>query len=93
MPEPQLDVLVRGAGPVGCALALALDGSGLRTALAGRRRASGGTAQAVRPIALSYGSRLILERIRAWDGMQATPIEDIHVSPVGRLRAHPDLAR
>ena len=81
MPAPAVDVgavdvLIRGAGPVGCALALALRGSPLRVALLGAGPPSG----AFRPIALSYASRLILERVGAWQGLGATPIETIHVS-------------
>lgn len=81
MREPEFDVAILGAGPVGCALALALRDSGLRIALVGRNREAG--AQAVRPIALSYASRLILERIGAWEGLPTTPIEQIHVSQSG----------
>jgi 2-octaprenyl-6-methoxyphenol hydroxylase len=36
-----------------------------------------------RAIALSYGSRLILERLHAWTGLPVTPIETIHVSQQG----------
>jgi 2-octaprenyl-6-methoxyphenol hydroxylase len=36
-----------------------------------------------RPIALSYASRLILERIGAWQGLPVTPIDAIHVSERG----------
>ena len=36
-----------------------------------------------RAIALSYASRLILERLNAWSGLDATPIETIHVSQRG----------
>lgn len=82
MPEPELDVAIVGSGPVGCTLALALKGSGLRVALVGHRRESAGQA-VVRPIALSYASRLILERIGAWDAFASTPIEQIHVTQAG----------
>src|SRR6185503_2397973 len=71
-----IDVLIRGAGPVGCALAAALQGSGLKVGVLGR---TGATAS-FRPIALSYASRLILERLGAWKGLAVTPIETIHVS-------------
>ncbi len=70
------DVLVRGAGPVGCTLALALLRSRLRVAVL-RREAP---APAFRPIALSHASRLILERVGAWQGLPATPIRSIEVS-------------
>ena len=36
-----------------------------------------------RPIALSHGSRLLLESIGVFGAMQATPIETIHVSQAG----------
>src|SRR4051812_7820540 len=74
-----LDVVIRGAGPVGCTLALALRASGLRVALADAAAALPG----FRPIALSYASRLILERVGAWSGLPATPIERIVVSQAG----------
>src|SRR5213075_1567723 len=79
MPAAQVDVLIRGAGPVGCALAAALRESHLKVALVDRSGAAAG----FRPIALSYGSRLILERLGAWQGLSATPIETIHVSERG----------
>src|SRR5882762_9871244 len=77
MPAPETDVLIHGAGPVGCTLALALRGTGLRVAVLDRTS----PAASFRPIALSYASRLILERVGAWQA--ATPIETIHVSQAG----------
>lgn len=74
-----LDVSIRGAGPVGCALALALRGSGLRVALLD----AAGPLPSFRPIALSYASRLILERLGVWQKIAATPIERILVSQAG----------
>ena len=56
-----VDVLIRGAGPVGCALAAALGESGLQIAIVERNAAP----PSFRPIALSYASRLILERLGA----------------------------
>jgi 2-octaprenyl-6-methoxyphenol hydroxylase len=79
MPERGIDVLIRGAGPVGCTLALALRGSGLEVAVLDVSTAR----SSFRPIALSYASRLILERAGAWQGLAATPIESIHVSQRG----------
>lgn len=73
------DVLIVGGGPVGAALALALRGSGLALGLL-EPRAPRAAADS-RPIALSHGSRLILERLGVWEGLAgATPIERIHVS-------------
>ena len=73
------DVLVLGAGPVGCAAALALHGSRLRVAV----RDAGAPPQGFRPIALSHASRLILERLDAWRDVSATPIETIRISQRG----------
>src|SRR6266853_5135638 len=77
MPAAETDVLIHGAGPVGCTLALALRGSGLRVAVFDKTS----LATSFRPIALSYASRLILERVGAWQ--TAAPIETIHVSQAG----------
>jgi 2-octaprenyl-6-methoxyphenol hydroxylase len=76
MPAPEIDVLIHGAGPVGCALAAALRGTHLRPAIIARAEPR----PAFRPIALSYASRLILERIGAWEGLPVTPIRTVHVS-------------
>ena len=74
------DVLVLGAGPVGCTLALALQGSPHRVRLVDPQPAG---SPGFRPIALSHASRLILERVGAWGAFPATPIESIHVSQSG----------
>jgi 2-octaprenyl-6-methoxyphenol hydroxylase len=79
MPAAGIDVLIRGAGPVGCALGAALRGSHLRIAIAAGAEAR----PAFRPIALSYASRLILERLGAWQGLAVTPIQAIHISQQG----------
>jgi 2-octaprenyl-6-methoxyphenol hydroxylase len=79
MPAPAIDVLIRGAGPVGCVAALALQGSNKRVAVV--RKA--GPPAAFRPIVLSYASRLILERVGVWPSLSPTPIDTIHVSRAG----------
>jgi len=79
MPAAAPDVLIRGAGPVGCALALALADSGLTVRVFQR----GSTTPGFRPITLSYASRLILERIGVWGDLAVTPIETILVSQSG----------
>jgi 2-octaprenyl-6-methoxyphenol hydroxylase len=79
MPAAAPEVLIRGAGPVGCALALALQDSGLSVRIFQR----GKVAPGFRPITLSYASRLILERIGAWEELAATPIQTILVSQAG----------
>ena len=75
---PEVDVAIAGGGPVGCALALALSDSAVPVA-----RISDEAAAADRPIALSYGSRLILERLAAWSPLASTAIQTIHVSQQG----------
>jgi 2-octaprenyl-6-methoxyphenol hydroxylase len=79
--KEDVDVLIRGAGPVGCALALALRDSGLKISIfdpSSRKKSV-----PFRPIALSYASRLILERLGAWSGLAVTPIETVLVSQQG----------
>lgn len=76
-PDVRHDITVIGAGPVGAVFALALRDRGFSVLLL--------EASSVRPvdrrsIALSQGSRLILERLGAWSALPATPIESIHVS-------------
>src|SRR5919205_2659541 len=79
MRAPALDVCVRGAGPVGCTAALALRRAGRSVALVDPHP----NAPAFRPLALSYASRLILERVGVWQGLAVTPIERILVSQAG----------
>jgi 2-octaprenyl-6-methoxyphenol hydroxylase len=74
------DVLILGAGPVGCTLALALAGSVHRVRLVDPQA---GVPPVFRPIALSHASRLILERVGAWGAFPVSPIESIHVSQAG----------
>ena len=80
MPERAIDILVRGAGPVGCVAALALAPHHHTRIRAYESRAAG-----FRPIVLSYASRLILERVGVWDALQVTPIHTIRVSRAGRF--------
>ncbi len=81
------DVVVVGGGPVGAACALALATSDLDVCvLEARPPVSEETAGDERPIALSYGSRLILQRLDVWRQLaHATPIERIHVSQAHRF--------
>ncbi len=92
--DADTDIAIVGGGPVGAALALALRDSGLRLTVLEARAASGGDALNSgnpRPIALSHGSRLLLERLGVWVGAwsgasstgRATPINHIHVSQRG----------
>lgn len=82
MDAPRADasrILVLGAGPVGCAAALLLRSAGHRVAIHDDSAVRAG----FRPIALSYASRLILERVGAWGAFDATPIESVQVSQQG----------
>ena len=79
MAAAEVDVLIRGAGPVGCALALALRGGALRVALYDPAL----SLPAFRPLALSYATRLIFERLGVWSAIAATPIERILVTQAG----------
>src|SRR5438046_2588219 len=71
-------VLIAGDGPVAMLLALALTEHGIAFRMCGEGRAA-----ADRPIALSHGSRLLLEQFGAFEPGTATPIETIHVSQSG----------
>ena len=82
--EVDADIVIAGGGPVGTALAHAL------APLAQRGRSIMQIADAApgatrpqsedRPIALSWGSRLLLERLGLWNAPAASPIDRIHVS-------------
>ena len=72
-------VLIAGAGPVGLAAAIALRRNG-QVPLLVDARARDALSRDPRAIALSHGSRLILQRLGAWANIAATPIHDIEVS-------------
>ncbi|MFZ3042200.1 MAG: FAD-dependent monooxygenase [Thiobacillus sp.] len=79
-------VLIVGAGPVGAVCALALQQQGVNArvleAQPADARADG------RTLALSHGSRLILDRLGAWDRLEdVTPITRIHISQRGAFGA------
>jgi 2-octaprenyl-6-methoxyphenol hydroxylase len=81
MPPESADILIVGGGPTGAALALALRCSGYSVVLL---EAKESLTDDPRPLALSYGSRLILERLGVWASVVApTPILSIHVSQRG----------
>ena len=76
--------LIVGAGPVGavCALALQQQSVNARVLEAQPADARADT----RTLALSHGSRLILERLGVWDRLDnVTPITRIHISQRGAL--------
>jgi 2-octaprenyl-6-methoxyphenol hydroxylase len=83
MSEVAFDVVIVGGGPIGAALAIALRDSGL-SVLVLEARPDAGSSNDARTLAMSYGSRLILERLGIWSQIApATPIESIHVSQRG----------
>lgn len=63
------DVAIIGGGPVGIALALALRDNDLKVALLEARESEINTTDP-RALALSYGSRLLLQRLGAWQTLQ-----------------------
>ncbi len=78
-----VDVLVRGAGAVGLAGALALARQGLGVALldAGAAR-TGPAADDVRAFALNPASVALLQSLKVWDALPAdarTPVHDMHI--------------
>ncbi len=75
-------VLIIGGGPAGMALALALRRHGISCRIVDRRP-RGAAKSDTRILALSHGSRLILEALGIWRALAATPIETIHVSQTG----------
>lgn len=87
------DIAIIGGGPVGAALALALRDSGLNiVVLEARKPEQSGSDP--RALALSYGSRLLLDRLGVWQAIaQVSPIRHIHISQkgsFGRTLLHAD---
>lgn len=83
MSEP---IIIVGGGPVGSVLALALQQQGISFTML-EVRAKGASHKDTRALALSYGSRLILEKLGVWDTVEtkATAINTIHISQRGGL--------
>jgi 2-octaprenyl-6-methoxyphenol hydroxylase len=80
------DIAICGAGPVGLTLAASLVKHGVqanRIAVIDAKTVEQ-SARDPRSIALSYGSRQLLESVGAWP-IAATPIHDIHVSRRGHF--------
>jgi len=89
MSDQAFDVLIVGGGLVGASLACALRGSGLRIALieANPLHTASQPSFDDRTVALSYGSRQILQRMALWTQLEARvePIKTIHISDRGRF--------
>jgi 2-octaprenyl-6-methoxyphenol hydroxylase len=82
--EGTSDVLIVGAGPVGAVCALALQQQGVSAHVLEAQPADARVD--TRTLALSHGSRLILDRLGVWTLLDdATPITRIHVSQRGAL--------
>jgi 2-octaprenyl-6-methoxyphenol hydroxylase len=72
------DIVIIGGGPVGSALALALKNSHLKICMLEARTAASTDARA---LALSLGSRLLLERLGVWNRLrEVSAIRTIHIS-------------
>jgi 2-octaprenyl-6-methoxyphenol hydroxylase len=87
--QPDFDLLIVGGGMVGASLARAVSGLGLRIGVveAYALEASAQPSFDDRVIALSWGSRLILQGIGIWPAMAeaAEPINKIHISDRGHF--------
>ena len=80
------DIVIVGGGPVGSVLALALQQQKVPFTML-EARAKGASHNDKRALALSYGSRLILEKLNVWHAVEAnaTAINTIHISQRGGL--------
>jgi 2-octaprenyl-6-methoxyphenol hydroxylase len=77
------DIVIIGGGPVGMALALALQDTGISSLLL-EARGLPEKDEDPRPLALSHGSHLILHRLGVWHKLtKKTPITTIHISNRG----------
>ena len=90
------DFLIAGGGPVGLMLAIGLAQQGLKVVLAERFKPAELSNEKLsevknsfdgRVLALSYGSRLALEKLTLWQSLSShvTDIEHVHVSQKGYL--------
>lgn len=82
----QHPVVIVGGGPVGLVLALSMQQKGLPVKVIEARK-QGAAYQDKRALALSYGSKVILEKLGVWSNVEAnvTAINTIHVSQRGSI--------
>ena len=80
------DIVIVGGGPVGMVLALLLAKQNIASTLLEARK-QGAANQDTRALALSYGTRRILEKLGVWEPLaaHATAINTIHVSQKGSI--------
>jgi len=80
------DIVIVGGGPVGMVLSLLLAKQGIGSTVLEARRL-GAANQDTRALALSYGTRRILEKLDVWQVLApyATAINKIHVSQKGSI--------
>lgn len=80
------ELAIVGGGPVGMSAALAAASNGIDTIILEAQAAS--EARDARVLALSYGTRLILQRLGVWAYLSASqPIRTVHVSETGAFGA------
>ncbi len=88
MENLDFDIAIIGAGPVGLALAGALDSLSDASVKVGLFQADRpdmhNPASDTRVLALNHGSRVFLEQLQGWPDTHA-PIQTVHVSQKGRL--------
>src|SRR5690606_25457671 len=87
MKNIDFDIAIIGAGPVGLALACALDKLPVRPTVAlfqADHPVMHNPTRDTRVLALNHGSRVFLEQLQGWPGQYAS-IETVHVSQKGRL--------
>lgn len=79
-------IVIVGGGPVGSVLALSLQQKNIPFTML-EAREKGASHQDKRALALSYGTRLVLEKLNVWDAVEskATAIYTIHISQRGGL--------
>jgi 2-octaprenyl-6-methoxyphenol hydroxylase len=80
------NIVIVGGGPVGMVLSLLLAKNNIASTVLEVRK-QGAANQDTRALALSYGTRRILEKLGIWQSLSAyvTAINTIHVSPKGSL--------
>ena len=85
MKSDKFDLIIIGAGLIGCSLALALQQQGLKIALLEKHLpdfTAANNTVAFRPISLAYSSVKILQSLGVWQHLtaQASPIKTVHIS-------------